>query len=136
MTIHIFFLYFRDMCENWPTSSLLVYHLLSMSGADNGTVHLYCFNITFSLALFVGWEKYILFLNSRLRWEFIKESKKIRMKTRSRKRSRKKKGFSFFLESFLSRSCFLSFFLTFIVFSFISWSPSWSRACFHNFHSI
>ena len=62
-----------------------------------------------------------------LRWEFIKENKKVRKqenkktRTRPRKWSRKKESFSFFSWSLSwSCSCFL----------FFSWSLFWSSFCF------
>ena len=54
-----------------------------------------------------------------LRWEFIKENKKV---------TKKRKKVFLLIVRFLGRECvFLPFFLTVIVFS---WSLSWSRACF------
>ena len=79
-------------------------------------------------------------MSSVLRWESIKENKKVRKKekrkksrTRPRKWSRKKESFSFFLGRYLSRvflSCFLDRFLVWVLVFLFSWSLSWSTSCF------
>ena len=85
-----------------------------------------------------------------LRWEFIKENKKVwkqegkKTRTRLRKWSRKKESFScslswssscllIFLDRVLVFFFFLIAFLVEFLFSFFSWSLSWSRSCFLTF---